>query len=145
MGPCQECSAMATALARSLFAAQKPEDDAAYDGAIERARRGAKKRHRAHLREQAEVEKVASLLAGSSGLVEVGRKMPRKMEEIARFELLLSQSWSLRHENPAEMVQLAILAVQHSKTLSTHRHGPERVFDLQGRAHAELGNAYRLR
>lgn len=144
MRPCQECSAAATALARSLFATPKPGEEAAYDGAIERARRAARKRHRALRREQAEVEKVAPLLVGS-GLVETGRKMPRRMGEVARLKLLLEQSWSLRHENPAEMLRLALMAVQQAKRLDPGRHGLERVFDLQGQAHAELGNACRLR
>ena len=74
-------------------------------------------------------------------LVKTRRSRNREIED---FEALLAQSWSLRYENPSQMVQTALLAVAHAKRLAARRHGVERVLDLQGRAFAELGNAYRV-
>jgi hypothetical protein len=42
------------------------------------------------------------------------------------------------------MVQFAMLAVRHAEKLDVRKHGVERLFDFQGRAYAELGNAYRV-
>jgi tetratricopeptide (TPR) repeat protein len=68
----------------------------------------------------------------------------RKMDAIERVESQLALSWSMRYEDPSLMAQFAMLAVRSARDLTPRRHGAERVFDLQGRAHAELGNAYRV-
>ncbi len=92
--------------------------------------------------QQAEAEKIAALLPSDE--LNVTRKFPRKTEEIEIFNGLLAKSWSLRHENPGLMVQYALLAVRCAKRFKARRHGLAQVLDLQGRAWAELGNAYRL-
>jgi tetratricopeptide (TPR) repeat protein len=70
--------------------------------------------------------------------------MPGKAGGSEVFEGLLAKSWSLRYENPGMMVQFAMLAMHLSKSFEARRYGCEGVFDLQGRALAELGNAYRV-
>ena len=57
---------------------------------------------------------------------------------------LLKRSWTLRHENPKLMVQLARLAVQCAKQLDATRYGVEHVYDFECRAQAEFGNACRV-
>jgi hypothetical protein len=91
---------------------------------------------------KANAEKIAALLP--SDTLNVNRRMPGKAGEDEVFEGLLAKSWSLRYENPGMMAQYATLAVHLSKSFEARRYGPEGVFDLQGRALAELGNAYRV-
>jgi len=90
----------------------------------------------------ASAEKIAALLP--SDTLNVSRRMPGKAGEGEVFEGLLAKSWALRYENPGVMVQYATLAVHLSKNFEARRYGREGVFDLQGRALAELGNAYRV-
>ena len=87
-------------------------------------------------------EKIAALLP--SNTLNVSRRMPGKAGEDEVFEGLLAKSWSLRYENPGMMAQYATLAVHLSKSFEARRYGREGIFDLQGRALAELGNAYRV-
>jgi tetratricopeptide (TPR) repeat protein len=147
--PCLECTGVMEMIRQDLQEGGPgagdldPETDAAYDAAIRRAFREFRKAHRARLREQAEAARAAGILLQEEGL-KAGRKLPRKLGEIARLEALLAKSWSLRHESPSEMVQYAMLAVQQARRLDPQRHGVEKVMDLRGRAYAELGNAYRV-
>jgi tetratricopeptide (TPR) repeat protein len=105
----------------------------AYDAAIERARRSAKTYGRKRRREKA---------SDSSA---VPRTLPRRGKvEVEKIETLLATSWSLRYENPSEMLRHAAMAVMCAKKLDVHTHGRERVLDLRGWALAELGNAYRV-
>ncbi len=115
----------------------------AYDAAIERARRSAKAFERKHRREKARIEKIAARLPNDSSAV--ARPLPRKGKaDVEKLEALLARSWSLRYEDPSEMVRYAMLAVKCSEELDVRTHGRERVLDLRGRALAELGNAYRV-
>ena len=147
--PCVECIGLMEMIRQDLCEGRPgareltPDEDAAYDAAIGRALRGVRKAHRAQQREQAEAARAAGILTQEEGL-KAGQKLPRKLGEIPRLEALLAKSWSLRHENPSEMVQYAMLAVQQAQKLHPRRHGLERVMDLRGRAYAELGNAYRV-
>jgi tetratricopeptide (TPR) repeat protein len=116
----------------------------AYDAAIERARRSAKAFERKHRREKARTEKIAAARLPSANSA-VSRQLSRKGKaDVKQLETLLANSWSLRYENPSEMVSYAILAVKCSEELDVRTYGRERVFDLRGRALAELGNAYRV-
>jgi hypothetical protein len=151
LGSCERCLAEMGSLAAVAYAGNEaeppavdltPAEDAAFEAAIERARRSAGKRGRALLRQQAAAAKVAALLPGNG--LNAGPKAPRKVEEIERVEDLLARSWSLRYESPSLMVQYAMFAVKNAQKLTARDHGAEQVFDLQGRAHAELGNAYRV-
>lgn len=59
------------------------------------------------------------------------------------FEALLTRSWAARIDDPQEMVHLAKVAVAIAEDLDPEEHGAQHVADLQARALAELGNAYR--
>lgn len=147
--PCLECTGVMEMIRQDLHEDGPggrdldPAEDAAYDAAIRKAFRKARKAHRARQREQVEAARAAGVLTQEEGL-KGRRKLPRKLGEIARLEDLLAKSWSLRHESPSEMVQFAMLAVQQAKMLEPRLHGIENVMDLRGRAYAELGNAYRV-
>lgn len=74
-----------------------------------------------------------------------GRARSRKaLKGIAACEVLLEQSWSLRHEDPGKMLELANHARLLADRLNPEYHGPRRVADLRCRAWSALGNAYRV-
>jgi tetratricopeptide (TPR) repeat protein len=60
------------------------------------------------------------------------------------YEALLAQSWSIRFDNPEEMVRLAEAAAEIAQGLDPRGYGSKRVADLQARAWGELANAYRV-
>ena len=145
---CEQCLAKLPAPLQVGFQFSSPpppmtaEEDARYDAAIERALQSTFKNMRSLKRQEARSRRAAEVLA--SGGLETLEKLPRKMKPKQRVTVLLDRSWSMRHENPALMVQLAELAVHHSKQLDSRRHGIQEIIDLQGRALGELGNAYRV-
>ena len=118
-----------------------PEQDAGYDAAIQRALQATLKHLSSLKPQEAKPRQAPVLLIGGDG--ELLGELPRHMRIAERVDVLLAQSWALRHENPAQMVELAELAVQQSKKLDLRRHDVEEAHDLQGRAMGELGNAYR--
>ena len=119
------------------------QDGSAYDDAIERAWRSVKGLEREHRREKARIQEIAARLPAKSSAVPRG--LPRKGKaDVEKLEALLAKSWSLRYEDPGEMVRYAMMAVQCAKDLDARVLGRERVLDLLGRAQAELGNAYRV-
>ncbi|HEX7184335.1 MAG TPA: hypothetical protein VF756_21075 [Thermoanaerobaculia bacterium] len=63
---------------------------------------------------------------------------------MALFPALLERSWALRHDDPAQMVELARYAVLVACQLDVQRYGFAQAADLQCRAWAELGNACRV-
>jgi tetratricopeptide (TPR) repeat protein len=68
----------------------------------------------------------------------------RKGWEIPVVEALLERSWALRHDAPAQMVELAEFAQIGMRRVKTEDHGATRVADLRCRVWTELGNAYRI-
>jgi hypothetical protein len=56
------------------------------------------------------------------------------------YEALLAQSWSVRFDNPGEMVRLAEIALDVSQRFTS---SAKWVADLQARAWGELANAFR--
>jgi tetratricopeptide (TPR) repeat protein len=119
-----------------------PEPEADFDAAIDRASRKALSHDRYLRGQEAQAEKAAKILL--RGGVEAAEKLPLRMGNLARLKALLAASWSLRHEDPGQMVRWAFLAVKCAERLDARRFGVERVFDFQSRAQAELGNAYRV-
>lgn len=87
-------------------------------------------------------ERAAVLLEGEG--LEAVEKARRACGDLEVFEVLLAKSWSLRHEAPPRMVELARAAVQISQQLDAVKHGPQKVADHQCRAWGELGNAHRV-
>jgi tetratricopeptide (TPR) repeat protein len=146
--PCTACLTAAPYRVRVLLgfeggrAKPTPEPEADFDAAIDRASRKAKSHDRYLRGQEAQAEKAARILL--RGGVEAAEKLPLRMGNLARFKALLAASWSLRHEDPAQMVRWAFLGVKCAERLDARRFGIERVCDFQSRAQAELGNAYRV-
>lgn len=144
---CDDCLAQAPARIRALLkfegdAALAEKDAAETDAAIDRAFQVAL-RHDRHLRRQEkDAKKVEEILA--QGGFEATEKLPLRMEPLAKMIGLLKRSWTLRHENPKLMFQLARLAVQCAQQLEATRYGVKQVYDFKCRAQAELGNACRV-
>lgn len=119
-----------------------PDQDAAYDAAIERAFAAARRQARDVRLERERVRKIVQRLetAGTEAL----QRIPRKDQGPPLIEALWERSWALRHDDLGQMVELTRYAVLAASRLSVQMHGPERVADWQCRAWAELGNAYRV-
>lgn len=88
------------------------------------------------------VREALSLL--ESGGVEELADAPSDLKGIPACEAFLEQSWKLRGEDPDEMVRLAMFANLIAGKLEPEVHGEKKVKDLQCRAWAALGNAYRV-
>jgi tetratricopeptide (TPR) repeat protein len=88
------------------------------------------------------VREALSLL--EKGGVEELADAPSDLKGLPAFEAFLERSWNLRHENPEEMVRLAMYATLIAGKLEPATHGREQVIDLKCRAWAALGNAYRV-
>jgi tetratricopeptide (TPR) repeat protein len=121
---------------------ETPEIDAAYERAIDRALASVVRYGTEATRESKRVKQVLAVLErkGVAGFCE----MPAHLRGLAGYEALLERSWSLRFDDPRQMVQLCELASVVAAGLSTSRYGGERVRDFQCRAAIELANAYRV-
>ena len=91
-------------------------------------------------RERRKVSRLAALLAGRGS--DFYFDVKPYQSGYALYEALLEQSWALRTESPAEMVQCARWAVGEAHNL--RRFPPKRVADLKARALGELANAFRV-
>lgn len=80
----------------------------------------------------------------TSGGLEALQDLPPYLQGLPAYEALLEKSWSLRHEDPDQMVQLAHCAALMADRLSEQDFGLKRISDLRCRAWAELANAYRV-
>jgi tetratricopeptide (TPR) repeat protein len=118
------------------------EVNAAYDRAIDRALASVARYGTQASRESKRVKQVLAVLEekGIAGFCE----LPAHLRGLAGYEALLERSWSLRHDDPRQMVQLGELATVVASGLSAKRYGGEQVRDLQCRAAIELANAYRV-
>ncbi len=87
-------------------------------------------------------QEVLTLLA--SGGLEALQDLPLYLQGLPVYEALLERSWSLRHENPDQMVQLAHCAVLMGDRLNEQEYGQKKSADLRCRAWVELANAYRV-
>lgn len=147
--PCARCLAKAPPPLGVLLGSEPARgeptarEDAAYDAVFDRVVRRVLKEER-HVRAQREQAAEAAPLLAEGGS-EAIQKLPRGMGFLARMEALLARSWEVRFENPALMVQLANAAAWCAMHLDARRYGVQRVSDLQCRARAELGNAWRVR
>jgi tetratricopeptide (TPR) repeat protein len=114
-----------------------PEEDAAYDAAIERAF-AAVRRHDRHARRASESarEVLAALAQGPADAVEI--------TGLGGLEALLERSQAVRYDDPAQMVVLAHRAVAVAAGLRVERYGERPVADFRCRAATELANAYRV-
>lgn len=110
------------------------EGDQAYDTAIERAL--------ATAQEEIRVQEALAVLAeqGLQSLIEG----PQRLQGVPVVQALLRHSWNLRHDDPAQAVQMAWHAIKAVDTLSGDSLGEERISDLRCQAYATLGNACRV-
>jgi tetratricopeptide (TPR) repeat protein len=91
-------------------------------------------RERAHYRRARKLLKEGSVQAiPKAGMCVSGRGV---------YEALLAHSWSIRFDDPDEMVRLAGIALGMSQSLASRKH-TRSAADLQARAWGELANAYR--
>jgi hypothetical protein len=146
--PCEACLRALPPLVRIFLGLESPgaeltpEEDAAYDRAIDRSFMVARK-HARHLRNQkAKTEQGVKIL--QRGGTDGPASLPRTLNDYARFRALLEQSWALRFEDPKLMLQLARHALQCAGRIDARKYGHEQVSDFQCEAQAEVGNALRL-
>jgi tetratricopeptide (TPR) repeat protein len=118
------------------------EENVATEAAIDRALRVAIRHQKRLDRERKKAKMAAKILA--QGGIEATSKLPLRMGPLAKMEALLARSWDLRHDNPALMVQLALLAAECAEQLDARTYGAMWVCDFKCRAQAELGNAFRV-
>ncbi len=117
-----------------------PEEDAAYDAVFERALSSALRKERE--RRESGKREALSLLADPT--LESLPEIPTHLQGVPMFEALLERSWSLRHEDPEQMVRLADWARVLSERLPAQEVGNLQVMDYRCRAWIELGNALRV-
>jgi tetratricopeptide (TPR) repeat protein len=80
----------------------------------------------------------------TSGGLEGLADAPPELSGLPLLEALLERSWSLRHDNPIQMVQLAHAAALQATHLDEAEIGAQKAADLRCRAWTELANAYRV-
>ncbi|HEX5716379.1 MAG TPA: hypothetical protein VF179_09480 [Thermoanaerobaculia bacterium] len=119
-----------------------PDTDPDYDGPIGRAFARVLGWKGERERERAESGRKVSELVGAA---RVG-----VLPEAEGFwtwglcEVLLERSWSLRHEDPKQMLRLAGLATEAADRLDPEKYGAPETLDLRARAWGEYANACRV-
>jgi tetratricopeptide (TPR) repeat protein len=119
-----------------------PEEDAAYEAAIERAMGTALQHARNLARQEKQACKTLALLERDG--VKALEHLPPRLGHLVRMKAFLTRSWQLRHDDPQAMVQLAWLAAENARRIDPCQYGAAHVCDFQAEAYAELGNAYRV-
>jgi len=144
---CEPCrAALAPHLAGLLGTAEPPEtlfstrEDAGYDAALDRAFAAAFRR----VEELKEERKREALSLISDISLERLPEVPSHLQGVPLFEALLERSWSLRHENPEEMVKVAEWARVLAEGIGPGELGAQPTANIQCRAWIELGNAHRV-
>lgn len=138
----EEMAPLAEAMFRPGRAEPPPDTDPDYDGPIGRAfaRVLGWKGDRERERDESEL-KLAQLM----GAVRTGAlPEPEGFWTWGLCELLLERSWSLRHDDPKQMLRLAGLAAEAADRLDPERYGTQATFDLRARAWGEYANACRV-
>jgi tetratricopeptide (TPR) repeat protein len=122
---CPTCRAAVAPRAADLLAPpheqELPQDDAAYDSALDRA------------------FAVAREAAADPRGVD-----PARLQGLEGYRALLARSWSMRREDPRQMVELARLATEAAEKLDPRRYGEREVADWRARAWIELANGQRV-
>src|SRR4029077_9526697 len=85
----------------------------------------------------------ARTLLASGGGVRAVLRANVPLSGLGIYESFLAHSWSVRFDDPEEMVCLAKVAVEVSQRFKKKSYGARRVADLQARAWGELANAFR--
>ena len=68
---------------------------------------------------------------------------PSRLQGPEGYRALLARSWSMRREDPRQMVELARLATEAAAGLDPRRYGEREVADWRSRAWIELANGQR--
>jgi tetratricopeptide (TPR) repeat protein len=95
--------------------------------------------------EEIQQSKVAAFFKGGGGWADFVSQSKIPVRGLGVLKGLLDQSWSVRHENPEEMVSLARLAVDIAGRLNRRWHSEQDAADWQARSWSELANALRTR
>lgn len=117
-------------------------DDPRYDEALDRVLE-AQRRHGPAAFEIMVKTRQALAILEAGGIAALAKK-PWGLKDAASCEALLERSWSLRHDDPQEMLELANYAALLADHLSSERLDRAKLSDLRCRAWAALGNAYRV-
>jgi tetratricopeptide (TPR) repeat protein len=120
----------------SLFAARPADEE--YEVPLARLEA---KLPRLLAREDGKVRRALALLTERGA-----HKLPRgRFPRMVAYRAYREKSWSLRHEDPARMLEFARLALQEAEQLEIEAElGWARSRDLAARAWAELANALRI-
>jgi tetratricopeptide (TPR) repeat protein len=141
---CEICLAAApVGLAAGLGVRREPtaKEEAATEAAIDRAFAVALREDRNHRRRQDQRKRAVNILL--EGGVKGPENLSKSMKQVDKIEALLEASWAIRFDNLGTMVFFARLAVTCAEQLDARKYGSKEALDLQCRALAELGNAYR--
>lgn len=148
LAPCPRCLAEAVSAPSPVSGLAltlpelTPEENVAYDAAIERAM-GTALRHARNLARQEKQARKALALLERDG-VKALENLPPRLGHFVRMKAFLTRSWQLRHDDPQAMVHLAWLAAENARRIDPCQYGAAHVCDFQAEAYAELGNAYRV-
>ncbi len=142
---CEICLAAAPAgLAAGFGIWREPtaREEAATEAAIDRAFAVALREDRKLRRRQDQQERGGQDFLWRAEQ-KVPEQLPRSMKQVDKIEALLAASWAIRFHDLGMMVFFARLALTCAEQLDARKYGSKEVLDLQCRALAELGNAYR--
>ncbi|MFL6199147.1 MAG: hypothetical protein ACJ76J_08225 [Thermoanaerobaculia bacterium] len=139
--PCPACAALVAAAMQPLVNPEPIAEDQ-YDAALDRALQKALLHEKGQRRRRAEAGRLEDILAQDG--MDAIPDLPSGTDPLALFDALLARSWALRYDDPAQMVELADLAVKQAQGLDAGEHGARQVNELLCRAWAELGNAFRV-
>lgn len=149
VGGCDQCRTAMASIAQASFLTFPPEPPLAlyegrdaYDLVLEKVFDRILLHGKRAKRRQAAVERAtAALLAHDVLGMDVARH-----GAYATFEASLAKSWSLRHEDPKEMLRWATWAVHALGGVNPQRDGfrPEQMADLAARLFGEYANALRI-
>jgi tetratricopeptide (TPR) repeat protein len=142
---CSRCRERMRPLVEALFrpgrATGPPPEESVYDAPVDRAfARVLQRKRRLEQERQAAEAELPRLLAGwGKSTVLVPESCTQGL-----CEVLLEKSWSVRHEDPKEMLRLSGLAREVADRLDPKVYGEKETIDLQARAWGEYANAYRV-
>ena len=123
-------------------AADDTSDDPGYDEALDRVLDAQRWHGPAGFEIMVKARQALAVL--EAGGIAALAAAPWGLKSPASCEALLERSWSLRHEEPHEMLELANMAVLLADHLDAGRLDPAKLNNLRCRAWAALGNAYRV-
>jgi tetratricopeptide (TPR) repeat protein len=120
-------------------------EDSAYDAAIDRAFRTARRLERRWEEDQDRLSRGLAWVREKNGLLsELTPPQARTILPWIRVLILLQLSFEIRHRDPVRMLDLARHAQEEADRIEKTPYGPGFLDDLRVRAWAELANALRV-